>query len=248
MKLAREFSDQPDIRQRLAKYLPEERIQLIEESLSVPTFRVEITKKPTGKYWVDFTREGEVFLPGIEIKTSADVETASILQKASIIVEAVLLVMQVVGIKVSVSERAMRATVEDTVTAIQHSSQMQRAIQTFITAWNEAGDSATRKARALFFLLKDTYAAGLLWTIVKSLCREMSWADWLKTAAQVSAMLIAALGTEGAALIAKIALVVLAAHDFAKKLLNLAQLEEINQTLQEESNQGSSSSAACVCQ
>ncbi|XP_068705428.1 uncharacterized protein [Montipora capricornis] len=248
VKLAREFSSQPDIRQRLAKYLPEDRIKLIEESLLIPTFRVEITTKSDGKYRVEFTREGEVFLPGRELTTLADIEATSLLQKASIIVEAVMLVMQVVGIKVSVSESAMRATVEDTVKAIEHSSEMQKAIQAFITSWNEAGGSAMKKARAIFFLLKDSYTAGILWTIIKSLCRDMTWADWLKTAAEVSAMLVASLLTDGAALIAKIALVVMAAVDFAKKLHNLAQLEEIKQTLREEHDPQDNNSAGCVCQ
>ena len=55
----------------------------------------------------------------------------------------------------------------------------------------------------------------------------MSKWDWVKTAAKVSAMIIAALATDGAVLIAKIALAVLAAVDFAKKIANLVQLEEI---------------------
>ena len=52
--LAREFASHPDqdIRKRLTKYLPEDRIKLIEEELSIPTFRMEITKKTDGKYWV----------------------------------------------------------------------------------------------------------------------------------------------------------------------------------------------------
>ena len=51
----------------------------------------------------------------------------------------------------------------------------------------------------------------MLWTIIKSLYKEMSKWDWVKTAAKVSAMIIAALATDGAVLIAKIALAVLAA-------------------------------------
>ena len=47
----------------------------------------------------------------------------------------------------------------------------------------------------------------------------------------MSAMIIAAVGTEGAALIAKIALTVLAAVDFARKIANLVQLEEIKKSL-----------------
>ena len=59
----------------------------------------------------------------------------------------------------------------------------------------------------------------------------MKWYDWLETAAKVSAMIIAALATEGAALIAKVALAVLAAVDFARKIANMIQLEEIKKSL-----------------
>ena len=233
VKLAQEFASQPDrdIRKRLAKYVPEDRIKLIEEALSIPTFRMEITKKADGKYWVQSTRGGKEFFPGKVLATVADIKSASIEQEASIVVEAVLLILQAVGVKLSVSENTMKATIEDTVNAIEHSLQLQRAIQTFISSWRSAGGNAMAKAKAIFILIKDSYAAGILWTIIKSLCREMKWYDWALTAAKVTAMIIAALATEGVALIAKIALVVLAAVDFARKIANLVQLEEIKQTL-----------------
>ena len=233
VKLAHEFASRPeqDIRKRLAKHLPEDRIKLIEEALSIPTFRMEITKMKSGKYLVQLKRGDKEFLPSRELATLADIDWAKIMQYASIVVEAVLLVMQAVGIGVSVSAKTMKATIEATAEAIQRSSAFQRAIEAFVTEWNEAGGSAWAKAKALFHLIKDTFAAGLLWTIIKSLCSNMKWYDWLETAAKVSAMIIAALATEGAALIAKIALTVLAAVDFAKKIANLAQLEEIKKSL-----------------
>ena len=232
VQLAQEFTSRPDqdIRKRLAKHLPEDRIKLIEEALSIPTFRLDITKKTDGKYEAQLTREGEEFLPGKQLATVADIVSISFLQQASILVEAVFLVMQAVGIKVSVSKSTMEATVEDTAAAIRNSSQLQRAIAKFVDSWNSGG-GATAKAKAIFFLLKDSMAAGILWTIIKSLCKEMKWYDWLETAAKVSAMIIAALATEGVALIAKIALIVMSAVDFARKIANLVQLEEIKKTL-----------------
>ena len=88
-----------------------------------------------------------------------------------------------------------------------------------------------KSLKAIFVLVKDSYSAHILWTIIKSLCKEMKWCDWLLTAAKVTAMIIAALATEGAALIAEIALVILSAVDFARKLANLVKLEEIKQIL-----------------
>ena len=232
VKLAHEFSSRPDqdIRKRLAKYLPEDRIQLIEEALSIPTFRMEITQKSDGKYLVQMTREGKEFLPGKELAAVDDIDSTSILQEASILVEAILLVMSAVGISVSVSKSTMKATVEETAKAIKNSSALQKAIAEFISSWHSAG-SALKKAKAIFVLLKASYAAGILWTIIKSLCREMKWYDWLETAAKVTAMIIAALATEGAALIARIALVVMSAVDFIRKLANLEKLREIKQNL-----------------
>ena len=232
IKLAHEFSSRPDqdIRERLAKYLPKDRIKLIEEALSIPTFLMEITQKSDGKYLVQMTREGKEFLPSKELAMVADIEWTSILQEASILVEAILLVMSAVGISPSVSESTMEATVEETARAIENSPALQRAIAEFISSWHAAG-SALEKAKAIFVLLKDSYAAGILWTIIKSLCREMKWYDWLETAAKVTAMIIAALATEGAALIAKIALIVMSAVDFIRKLANLEKLKEIKQNL-----------------
>lgn len=125
----------------------------------------------------------------------------------------------------------MKATVEDTTEAIMRSLAFQQVIQKFISSWKAAGGSAIKKTKAVFFLLKDTYTAGLLWNIIKCLCSEMKWHDWLETAAKVSAMIIAAFATEGAVLIAKIALTVLVAVDFARKIANLVTLEEIKKSL-----------------
>lgn len=154
--------------------------------------------------------------------TSADVETMDTFRKAQILVRAVSLVIQALGITVSLSQTAMRAIFKDTATAIENSSQMQRAIQAFCTSWNEAGDSPAGKASALFFLLKDSYAAGILWTIISSLCQTMSRVNWLKTVAKVSAMLIASLARNGEALIGRIAVFGFGANDFAKDLKKMA--------------------------
>ena len=233
VKLAQEFASLPDqdIRNRLAKYLPEDRIKLIEGALGIPTFRVEITKKKDGKHGVQFTREGAEFLPGKQLTTVADIESASFIQMASILVETVLLVMQAVGIEISPSSSTIEATVKETVTAIKNSSKLQRAIAQFIDSWEKAGGNALSKAKAIFSLIKDSYAGGILWTIIKSLCRNVKWYDWLETSVKVAAMIIAALATDGAALIAEIALIVLSAIDFARKIANLGQLEEIKETL-----------------
>lgn len=238
VRLAHEFAIRPgqDIRKRLAKHLPEDGIKLIEEALTIPTFNMEITQNSVGTHFVQLTREGEEFLPGRELSAGYrgqydDINWAKIMQYASIVVEAVMLALQAVGVKASVSSSTTKATIEETAQTIEKSSVFQKAIQAFISSWKKAGSSSMSKAKAIFYLLKDTMAAGILWTIIKSLFKNMSWWEWTKTAAMVSAMIIASLATEGAALIAKIALALVAAAGLAKKIANVVKLEEIEESM-----------------
>ena len=231
VKLAHEFSSRPDqdIRKRLAKHLPDDRIKLIEEALCIPTFCMEITQKRDGKYQVQLTRDGEEFLPGRELGTAADIDWAKRKQKASIIVEVVMLVMQVVGIAVIVSIETMKAKIEDTVEAIKKSEALQSAINKFISSWKEADGSqgsVMSKAEAILNLLVDIQSAGgYLLTIIKSLCEEMPWLDWVKTVAMATALIIAGLETD----VIVFAVVEKAVH-FKQKVDNVVKLEEIEQT------------------
>ena len=60
-------------------------------------------------------------------------------------VEAVILVMQVVGIRASVSSSTMEAAIEDAAEANEKSSAFQQAIEKFVSSWRAAGGSATDK-------------------------------------------------------------------------------------------------------
>jgi hypothetical protein len=230
--MSKEFADQPsDILVRLRKHLPEERIKLIQAGLSLPTYRLDITKSRQGHFTVSSKRGDEMFLASRNLMTMADIDWAKIMQYASIVVEGVMLVMSAIGISPSPSSGAIEKATEDVAQALKNSSKFEKAIEAFVQAWDSAGGSAYQKAKAIFYLMKDTYSAGLLWTVIKAVCSEMKWYDWLEVSAKVSAMLIAALATDGAALIAEIALVVLSAVDFARKLANLSQLEKIKSSM-----------------
>ena len=232
VQLAKEFADQPDdIAERLAKYLPAARIKMLRDALSIPTFRMDITKKSDGQNWVEISRGGKPLLPARLLSSPADVNWATIKQEASIVVEAVLLVLSAGGISLSPSEREIEVAVEEAEKVIQHSSQLQRAFHEFVEAWKAAGGNAYKKAKALFIFIKEINAGKLLWTIIKTVCQNMKWYEWLETAAKVAAIIIAALATEGVALIARIALVVLDAVDFAKKIANLITLAAIKETM-----------------
>ncbi|KAJ8257282.1 hypothetical protein GJAV_G00183930 [Gymnothorax javanicus] len=232
VKLAKEFAGQPDdIAERLAKHLPENRIMMLRKGLEFPTFRMDIIKKDDGKHWVELKRGQEALEPARALQSSADIDWAEIKQYASILVEAVALVMSAVGISVSPSAAATAKAVDEAIDAIKSSPRLQRALDAFVEAWNMAGSSAFKKAKAIFDLIKESFAAGILWTIIKALCSNMAWYDWLETAAKVTAMIIAALATDGVALIAEIALIVLSAVDFARKIYNMSELKAIKSTM-----------------
>ncbi|KAJ7331287.1 hypothetical protein OS493_020077 [Desmophyllum pertusum] len=189
---------------------------------------MKITPKEDGKHQVQLTRDGEEFLPGRELGTAADIDWAKRKQKASIIVEVVMLVMQVVGIAVIVSIETMKAKIEDTVEAIKKSAALQSAINKFISSWKEAGrqGNVMSKAEAILNLLVDIQSAGgYLLTIIKSLCEEMPWLDWVKTVAMATALIIAGLETD----VIVFAVVEKAVH-FKQKVDNVVKLEEIEQT------------------
>ena len=232
VKLVKEFVAQPpDIRERLKKNLPEERVKMIEAGLSIPTYRMDIVKSSDGSNVVSFKRDDEVFLPSRNMLAMVDVDWATIMQYASIVTEAVLLVLSAIGISPSPSSGAIKKATAEVAEALKNSSKFEKALEAFADAWHAAGGSAYKKAKALFNLIKDTYAAGVLWNVIKAVCSNMAWYDWLETAAKVTAMIIAAFATDGAALIAEIALIVLSAVDFARKLANLSQLKEIKSSM-----------------
>lgn len=143
-------------------------------------------------------------------------------RQAQILYQAVSLVVEAFRITVSVSESVKSAIFEDTSTAIENSSKMQRAIQDFITRWNKAGNDSCAKAFAIVLLLKDSYAAGILWTIISRLFGPMGRLNWLKTASKVFAMLVVSLAKNGVALIGRIAVFGFNGSDLAKSLKDMS--------------------------
>ena len=211
-----------EIESILEKHLPKERVELIKNGLTIPTYQMRLSKQPEGHVRVDITRDGTELMPSFLLSTNADLLKASWIQIASIVVEAVLLVLSAVGVKVSADKYVIKKVAEEIVGTIESSSLLQQAVKQLEEAFQSG--SAWEKAKAIFYLIKDSYSAGILWQIIKGLCENMSTSDWIKTAAIVSAEIIAALATDGAALIAKIVLALNSAYEFIKKLTNLQEL------------------------
>jgi len=217
-----------DIEARLLKQLPKHRVDPIKTGLEVPTYGLDIQKiHESGRPQVNITRAGKPSLmESIELNGAAAFAKASWIQIASIVVKAMLHVLLAVGIKVAVSKQAIAKTAEEIIPVIESSSQIQKAVQALEEAAN--GGSKLEIAKAIFYLIKDSYSASILWEIIKGLCSNMSTRDWIKTAGIVTAMIIATFSTNGLALIAKIALAL--NHDSAyefnmKKSTNLQDMK-----------------------
>jgi len=219
------------VSETLAKHLPSSRIDMIAKGLQIPTYRLNF-RHENNTFFADITKGGDKFMDSIRLATVEDVSFASGLQIASIVVEAVLLVLSVVGI--SVPEEAVAKVARQLANTIMESRAVKAAVEVLRKVWSSGGSSGS-KATAIWDLIKALWEykthGKILWQIMKGLCSNMSWVDWLKTAAIISATIIAALASGGAALVAKIALAVNSAYEFGKKISNLQELDEIKKTL-----------------
>ena len=229
LKLAAERPPTGKEVEHLAKHLPKQRVELIKKGLQVPTYRLEITKKPDGHHWVDITRDGKEFLPSRILDTTAAIDATSWLQMASIIVEAVLLVLNAVGVEIPDNAQIIITVAEEIVDVIEKSVTLQKDIQALEDAANSG--STTAVAKAIFVLIGDLFSEGILWTIIKGLCVNMSWWDWTQTVVVVGADIIAALATDGGALIVEIVVALKDAVQFMGKLTNLTQLKAVKKNL-----------------
>ena len=215
--------------EHLAKHLPKQRVELIKKGLQVPTYRLDITKKPDGHHWVDITRDGKEFLPSRKLDTIAAIDATSWLQMASIIVEAVLLVLNAVGVEIPDNAQVINKVAEEIIEVIKKSPTLQKDIQALEDAAKSG--STTAVAKAIFVLIGHLFSEGILWTIIKGLCVNMSWWDWIQTIVVVGAEIIAALATDGAALIIEIVVALKDAVQFIAKLTNLTQLKAVKKSL-----------------
>ena len=138
---------------------------------------------------------------------------------ARIVVNVDLFVLDLMGIKVSLSKIAMSRTIGKAFEFLGMNPEAKAAITKFILAFKTAWEKndASEMAKCIYQIMKDLQAGGLLWMIIESVVSEMSKWDWFMTAVGVSLNITAMLATEGFALIAKMAGAVLS----AKNLIDL---------------------------
>ena len=211
-----------DVESCLGMHLDPARVEMLKKALTIPTYEMRLNMREDG-HWADITRDGDEFMPSVKLDTFAAIDRASYIQMASIIVEAVLLVMSANGIRVKVNNKVLARTTNGVVPAVQKSGALQKVVQQLKEAF--ASGSTYNRAKAIFNVIKVSNSVGILWQIIKGLCSNMNAWDWMKTSAMVSTMIIAALATDGVALIAEIVLALHSAHTFARKVTNLIQLD-----------------------
>lgn len=147
---------------------------------------------------------------------------------ARIVVNVVFFVLDVIGIKVSLSSLARSRAIDKAFKFLAMNPGAKKAIKTFILAFKIAWgkNDAFELAKCILELIKNLQAKGLLWMIIESVLSEMSKWDWFTTGVAASLNITAMLATEGFALIAKISGAVLS----AKNLFDLV-LEAFKQYL-----------------
>ncbi len=162
------------------------------------------------------------------LDTPESISSTACLQIANIIVNIVMFVLQVAGVKVSVSKQDIAKRAEEIVPVInsvnQHLVEALEALEEGVKNHSPAHNIA----KAIFDLIKEIHPLGILWKIIKGLCIHMSVEDWVTAAAVVTATIIAAIATDGAALIPKIVLALqFAFHEFISKINSLTQLKSM---------------------
>lgn len=208
VKLAEEFHTRPfeDVVERLSKYLPKHRMELIQMGPPVGTYRLDITKAAEDQYKVvvtsigkPFMEQGKMALPSVVVDTSRQI--------AITIVEAALLFLRAVGVSINVSERAVRGIAEGILPTIGNSTQVQQTATTLLEVMQ--GSSNLEVAKYIIKLIKACWDIGILWQVIRGLCVNMNTWDWIKTAGIVSAVIFTACTptTYSVSLIVKIALV-----------------------------------------
>jgi len=206
--------------------LPPHHVDKIKNGFKIPTFKMTITQK-NNKYHASFERDGKTFKEPLILQNSEDVSKAQFEQWASVVLELVLLLFSCAGIAVQLEARQTARIAAKIGEEIAGSEEFQSALTEFWTKWNQEVGKWPR-AYALFNLTSRLYAIGdIMKTFFTLVLEEMSWLDRLKMFVQVVAMIVMALATDGAFLVADIVLTLTNAYDFIEKIANLDQLQDI---------------------
>ena len=219
-----------DVEREMSAIIGQERVDLIKKSFTIETYRMNVTEKSDSLSFVHVHRKGNEFQPKRMLMSINDIHSATELQWASLLVELFIFVLNCAGIVIDLSGAEMRDLVQEIERLIKE-WKFQEALINFVDAWNKAGDSTWKMAKAIFSFLADVYELNMFWTIIKLIIDDMSTWETIRALAEVSLTIVAAFATEGFALIARIALAVDSAVHLAEKIANLNTFSEMKKTM-----------------
>ncbi|XP_071155422.1 uncharacterized protein [Mytilus edulis] len=217
-----------EVENKISPTIGHDRAEMIKNAFSFETYKMKLVKKSDGQSAVQVHRGGAEYLPEIKLAKIQDVIKSKEIQITSIIIEIFMLVFKCGGITDDFTEYQMRAASQE-LEAIVRQSTFQRALREFIEEWNR-GDAWAR-AKAIFVFLKSTYALGIFWKIIKILFTQMSTFKNIRALAECAVMIVAAVATEGVALIARLALSIDNAVALVEKMVNMSNFEKEEKNL-----------------
>ena len=224
--------DPAKVASHLSEYLSPEQIQMIKTGLQIPSYRINF-RFEKGHYHADTSKSGEKYMESVKLDTPQNFQLISARQIGSIVVEAIGLVLSIVGYSVEADKMAEVATqvekeLAESPTVVEAVDNLKRVFS--------SGAATKDKAIAIWGLLKSVWEVKekgeLFIEIVKLLFANLTFWEKAKIVAKVTATLVAALGSDGVALVAKISLALMSAYEFNKKLSNLNELDEIRKAVQ----------------
>ncbi len=215
---------------QLAKHISKKKLEMVKEGLTIPTYALHIRKLGDISF-VDIVRDGEEFLKPIMLSTREDILQANELQYASIVIESIILLAQVIGIKADISSGTLQQLVKEINTVVAHTTSILAAVDSLRKAMQ--GGTRIQQAQGVWRVIRATYDAGIMMTIMKSIFDNMTYWDWIKSVIQMAAVVASSISTDGIALVAKIALALASAAIFVKKFTNLTKFEVMSSSADE---------------
>lgn len=219
-----------EVENEMKAVIGRDRVSSIKKSFGIETYRMEVVKKPDGRSAVQVRRKGVECHPERALEYIKDIEHVSNLQWTSLGVEIYLFVLSCAGIEVAISDSEMTIMLREA-EIILREPEIRTALTKVVETWHEAGKGSWKKAKAIFVFLSEVFTAGIFWKMIKLIFQNLSQWDLILTTAEIAVMIVAALATEGLALIARLALAVDGAYHLEKKIENLVTFSVMKKTM-----------------
>ena len=219
-------TDMRKVEQAMSIIIGQDRVDDIKMAFAIESYRINITEKQNGQSVIQVYRNGVPFQPERMLISTKDIETARVLHWASIVIELFLFVLSCVGIGVCLNQAEMRTLVEKVEVIVQQ-SKVRDALNKFLKAWNQTIFSTWKKAKDIFYFLKEIDSLGKFWEIIKLIFKDMCKWEKIESMVEVVLMIVAAFAAEGIALIARIALAVNSHINIKSKIENIIMLSDI---------------------